>query len=121
MSDKLWGKEPFWGLGFEWDPQWVLTDRQKELQAKLEKQWKEMKPYQEEIQKVYEETEKITDPVKREKERRERFQKVVERHRKPLEERSKLQQTLSKFERPSYYHGQVWLFLRQPTDATSSR
>ena len=35
MSDKLWGKEPFWGLGFEWDPQWVLTDRQKELQAKL--------------------------------------------------------------------------------------
>ncbi len=102
-----------------------VTDKdraeQKELQAKLEKQWKEMKPYQEEIQKVYEETEKITDPVKREKERRERFQKVVERHRKPLEERSKLQQTLSKFERPSYYHGQVWLFLRQPTDATSSR
>ena len=35
MSEKMWGKEPFWGLGFEWDPQWVLTDHQKELQAKL--------------------------------------------------------------------------------------
>ena len=32
---KKWGKEPFWGLGFEWDPQWVLTPRQKQLQATL--------------------------------------------------------------------------------------
>jgi alkylation response protein AidB-like acyl-CoA dehydrogenase len=31
---KKWGKEPFWGLGFEWDPQWVLTPRQKKLQAR---------------------------------------------------------------------------------------
>jgi alkylation response protein AidB-like acyl-CoA dehydrogenase len=32
---KMWGGEPFWGLGFEWDPQWVLTERQKALQARL--------------------------------------------------------------------------------------
>src|ERR1051326_7861621 len=32
---KKWGEEEFWGLGFEWDPQWVLTDQQKELQRKL--------------------------------------------------------------------------------------
>src|SRR5215475_9416717 len=32
---KKWGEEEFWGLGFEWDPQWLLTDKQKELQAKL--------------------------------------------------------------------------------------
>src|SRR6266704_1582745 len=32
---KKWGEEDFWGLGFEWDPQWVLTDQQKELQRKL--------------------------------------------------------------------------------------
>ena len=32
---KKWGEEDFWGLGFEWDPQWLLTDKQKELQAKL--------------------------------------------------------------------------------------
>ena len=32
---KKWGDEDFWGLGFEWDPQWLLTDKQKELQAKL--------------------------------------------------------------------------------------
>ena len=26
MSDvKMWGKEPFWGLGFEFDPQWLLN------------------------------------------------------------------------------------------------
>src|SRR5438876_1429615 len=35
MSEKLWGSEPFWGLGYEWDPDWVLTDRQKELRATL--------------------------------------------------------------------------------------
>ena len=36
MSEtKMWGKEEFWGLGFEWDPQWLLSAEQKELQAKL--------------------------------------------------------------------------------------
>lgn len=34
-STKTWGGEEFWGLGFEWDPQWVLNDAQKALQAKL--------------------------------------------------------------------------------------
>jgi alkylation response protein AidB-like acyl-CoA dehydrogenase len=34
-ATKTWGGEPFAGLGFEWDPQWALTDRQKELQRKL--------------------------------------------------------------------------------------
>jgi alkylation response protein AidB-like acyl-CoA dehydrogenase len=32
---KKWGEEDFWGLGFEWDPQWVLSEKQKELQGKL--------------------------------------------------------------------------------------
>ena len=35
MTEKMWGSEPFWGLGYEWDPDWVYTDRQKELRAKL--------------------------------------------------------------------------------------
>ena len=35
MSEKMWGAEEFWGLGYEWDPDWVLTDRQKELRAQL--------------------------------------------------------------------------------------
>jgi alkylation response protein AidB-like acyl-CoA dehydrogenase len=35
MSTKQWGEEEFWGLGYEWDPQWMLTPKQKELQAKL--------------------------------------------------------------------------------------
>ena len=35
MSEKMWGGEPFWGLGYEWDPDWVLTERQKELRATL--------------------------------------------------------------------------------------
>ena len=35
MTDKMWGAEPFWGLGYEWDPDWVLTDEQKELRALL--------------------------------------------------------------------------------------
>ena len=35
MSEKMWGAEPFWGLGYDWDPDWVLTDRQKELRTTL--------------------------------------------------------------------------------------
>src|ERR1700716_2851404 len=35
MSEKTWGEEPFWGLGHEWDPEWVLTDRQRELRDLL--------------------------------------------------------------------------------------
>lgn len=36
MSDvKMWGSEEFWGLGYEFDPQWLLTPPQQELQKKL--------------------------------------------------------------------------------------
>ncbi len=36
MTDtKMWGSEEFWGLGYEYDPQWLLTPAQLELQAKL--------------------------------------------------------------------------------------
>ena len=35
MTEKMWGSEPFWGLGYEWDPDWVFTDRQKELRATI--------------------------------------------------------------------------------------
>lgn len=36
MSEqKIWGSDPFWGLGYEWDPQWLLTEEQRELQSKL--------------------------------------------------------------------------------------
>ncbi|MEE8533675.1 MAG: acyl-CoA dehydrogenase family protein [Alphaproteobacteria bacterium] len=36
MTDtKMWGSEEFWGLGYEYDPQWLLTPAQQELQSKL--------------------------------------------------------------------------------------
>ena len=35
MPEKMWSGEPFWGLGYEWDPDWVLTDRQRELRDLL--------------------------------------------------------------------------------------
>ena len=34
-TEKQWRDEPFWGLGYDFDPQWLLTDAQKTLQAKL--------------------------------------------------------------------------------------
>ena len=34
-NKKTWGGEEFWGLGFEFDPQWLLSDEQKKLQAVL--------------------------------------------------------------------------------------
>ena len=27
---KKWGDEDFWGLGYDYDPQWLLTDKQKD-------------------------------------------------------------------------------------------
>ena len=35
MPEKMWGAEPFWGLSYDWDPDWVLTERQKELRETL--------------------------------------------------------------------------------------
>lgn len=32
---KTWGSEKFWGLDYNFDPQWMLTPDQQELQAKL--------------------------------------------------------------------------------------
>lgn len=32
---KTWGGRPFWGLGYEWDPEWLLTPRQRELRSTL--------------------------------------------------------------------------------------
>lgn len=34
-EEKQWANSKFWGLGFEFDPQWVLTSEQKELQQKI--------------------------------------------------------------------------------------
>jgi alkylation response protein AidB-like acyl-CoA dehydrogenase len=34
-NGKRWGKDEFWGLGYEWDPQWLLTPEQVELQTRL--------------------------------------------------------------------------------------
>jgi hypothetical protein len=34
-EEKTWGSEPYWGLGYDWDPDWMLTGRQKELRATL--------------------------------------------------------------------------------------
>ena len=35
MSEKMWGSDPYWGLGYDWDPDWFFTNRQKELRATL--------------------------------------------------------------------------------------
>ncbi len=34
-QEKIWGSEPFWGLGYDWDPDWMLIERHKELRATL--------------------------------------------------------------------------------------
>lgn len=32
MSDvKTWGGDPYFGLGYEFDPQWLLTPEQKQI------------------------------------------------------------------------------------------
>lgn len=32
---KRWGTRPFWGLSFDYDPQWFLTEEHKEIQKRL--------------------------------------------------------------------------------------
>jgi alkylation response protein AidB-like acyl-CoA dehydrogenase len=34
-EEKTWGAAPFWGLGYDWDPDWLLTERQRELRDLL--------------------------------------------------------------------------------------
>jgi len=34
-APKMWGDEPYFGLGYDFDPQWVLSDAQKDLQERL--------------------------------------------------------------------------------------
>ena len=34
-EEKMWGSEPFWGLGYDWDPDWMLTERHKKLRSTL--------------------------------------------------------------------------------------
>jgi alkylation response protein AidB-like acyl-CoA dehydrogenase len=34
-EEKTWGAAPFWGLGYDWDPDWILTARQRELRDLL--------------------------------------------------------------------------------------
>jgi alkylation response protein AidB-like acyl-CoA dehydrogenase len=34
-GDKLWGGKPYYGLGYDFDPQWFLTPEQQALQARL--------------------------------------------------------------------------------------
>jgi len=31
----MWGSEPYWGLSYDWDPDWMLTDEHKALRATL--------------------------------------------------------------------------------------
>lgn len=32
---KKWGKEDFWGLSYEYDPQWIFDEEQKSMQREL--------------------------------------------------------------------------------------
>lgn len=34
-QEKVWGSEPYLRLGYDWDPDWLLTGRQKELRSTL--------------------------------------------------------------------------------------
>ena len=34
-KSKMWGPDTFWGLDYDWDPQWVLTRDQEALQERL--------------------------------------------------------------------------------------
>ena len=35
LGTKMWGREKYFGVSFDYDPQWILTDEQKVLQARL--------------------------------------------------------------------------------------
>ena len=35
QATKTWGGKDFWGLSWDYDPQWLLNEEQMEIQAKL--------------------------------------------------------------------------------------
>jgi len=52
---KMWGSRPFWGVGAEFDPQWMLTDDQKKIQTDLiELCRKKIRPHAIHCDKTYE-------------------------------------------------------------------
>jgi len=34
-ASKMWGGKEFWGLSWDYDPQWLLNEEQREIQEKL--------------------------------------------------------------------------------------
>ena len=34
-ATKTWGGKEFWGMSWEYDPQWLLSEEQRQIQAKL--------------------------------------------------------------------------------------
>lgn len=35
QANKTWGEKEFWGLSWDYDPQWPLSEEQRDIQAKL--------------------------------------------------------------------------------------
>ena len=92
---------------------------QKETQEKLEKLQAKMQPFDREYSKLFQPKPGLTEADKAEREKK--AAALVEKFKDVLNERSKLYQTMRKFQRPYFYHGHVWLFLRQASEKTSSR
>lgn len=94
---------------------------QKETKDKLTKLQKELAPLlQEEYIKLFEDKPDETAAQKTERVKQQE-KKLQEKFKDKLDEQDNLYETLRKFQPPHFYHGHVWLYLRQPPEKTSVR
>lgn len=81
---------------------------EKETKEKREKLQQDLQPFYEEYSKLLDDKTNAEGP-----ERDKKIKALQEKYKSKLEEQSKMYEVLRRFDRPYYYHGQVWLYVRQ--------
>jgi hypothetical protein len=101
-------------------PKMTDADRklQKQTQDKVTKLQKELQPFYQEYATLVED--RPNETAEQKAERKKKAEALVKKYQDKMNEQSKLFTILRKFERPYFYHGHVWLFLRQPVDRTKT-
>jgi hypothetical protein len=101
-------------------PKMSEADRklEKETQEKVNKIQKELEPFYQEYGKLSQE--KPNETAEQKAERQKKIQELLKKHQGKMNEQGTLYQTLRKFQRPYFYHGHVWLFVRQEADRTKA-
>jgi hypothetical protein len=111
------------GMTFGEKPKMSEEDKkvEKEANAKLQELQKKLQPFYDEYFKIIQPPSPAEDSAEAKREREKKAQEIF--NKKEFQELQKEQQpifeTVRKFQRPTNYHGSVWLYLRQAPAAAA--